>query len=145
MSFAILKRKRLWIGVAFILAVPVLLFLLDVFVWYPNSPRGVFDRIEVGMTKSEVEAHLATLEEGKKRSAVSAVIWTVKDGQWHSIQFRHELLIRLYSGTAMERRVTHNGIIFVRFDDEARVDGKTWFEFEGRPGLLQRIRSWFGL
>ncbi|MCI0376573.1 MAG: hypothetical protein L0215_03100 [Gemmataceae bacterium] len=133
-----------------------MLFLLDVFVWYPNSPRGVFDRIEIGMEQAEVESLLAHLEDGKWQWPVFAVVWNAKtgrtvydkqgDAEIQSILFqvgvtglRHPLKWRI-------EKVTNSGMIAIDFDSEGRVASMYWFGFERQwPGFLERIRSWFGL
>ncbi|MCI0376574.1 MAG: hypothetical protein L0215_03105 [Gemmataceae bacterium] len=130
-----------------------MLFLLDVFVWYPNSPRGVFDRIQIGMTKSDVDELLATIDEGSLRTLQLVLDWTEERQTVHSGPNLTEFLYRAsqiegnsWIGTKPRfEKVTTEGIILVNLDAEGRVTRKVWFAYEEqRPGLIQRIRSWFG-
>jgi hypothetical protein len=39
--------------------------------------------------------------------------------------------------------VTRDGILFIEFDDEGRVNAKTWFQFPPDSTTLPgRVRSW---
>src|SRR5262245_49178366 len=57
------KRRRFWVVAACCLSLVLVPLLGYHLWWYPRTPRGCFDRIQLGMTEAEVRAILAPLED----------------------------------------------------------------------------------
>ena len=103
---------------------------LWLFLWWtvPRVNRKSYDRIENGMSKSEVLSILNC----KPCYAPGEVQWP-----WAGPPAMMKCLQEGYGWRSSE------GAIFVRFSDDETVDDKRWCDVI-EESLVQRIRRWFG-
>jgi hypothetical protein len=166
------KGRRLWIALGCCLALVAVPWLAYRFWWYPRTPRGAVERIEMGMTEEQVRAILKPLPSGGKgwKDLPAAVEgWTVTEGQtlhersddpltvcavYANLSMRRSVprlglegpggkFLQLGAGGPFLDKVTQDGIIFIELDEQRRVCGKTWLEFpQESVSPLERLRSW---
>ena len=102
-------------------------FLLIVHWTSPQINRLTFDRIQIGMSESDLVALLNCRPGKYTTDSIASLI----DGPNLSLHSRR----RSWIGDG--------GAIVVTFDADGEVDGKSFLEARGDGGFLARVRQWF--
>jgi hypothetical protein len=99
-----------------------------------NTKAAVFDRIEVGMTETEVYA----ITGGPPKDELNGNYYIIPDDDPdHRIAALHPDEVKL------EQWVSEGGRITIGFDKHDRVVDKRYYAIK-RPGLFDQMRAWFG-
>lgn len=143
--------KLLAVVILLVAAIPVFsrLFL------YPNTLRGQFDRIQLGMSEGEIRQILgsqSTEPESRRGSRLSRlVIHRWEDGKEQvSVYETAPYLGLLHRNSSyfrdpppLRQWISAGGWIGFKWDEEQRLREKLLVEYQA-PNLWSRFRSWLG-
>ena len=112
-----------------------------------GAPRAQLELVEMGMNREEATSLLASVREADWEDNFPTVgeVWEMRDGKVSYVRWEPPtkvyMLVR-HSRKDCLSKSTNRGIIFVDFDADQRVIGKTWLEYS-RPGPFEWIKRWW--